>query len=810
MFVVFALFQAVSQTTHQEKKTVTAALTITPPVLDGILNDECWKQAEPAKDFIQYGPYNGSPPTQQTTARFLYDNDALYVGLIMYDTAPDSIYRELGIRDGLETINADLVSVDILPYNDGLNMYEFKVSSSGVISDVKYSPLGQFPAWDAVWESQVNINDSGWVAELRIPFDALRFADLPEQVWGINMWRSVKRNGEWSTWDFVDKSQTNALSDYGVLRGIKDIKPGIRLSLYPYVSFYAEKFPGNDKMSYVPNGGMDLKYGLSESFTLDATIIPDFGQVQSDDKVLNLTPFEIKYNEKRQFFVEGSEIFSKCNLFYSRRIGGTPIDYYNVQSLTDSNEVVKTNPENTRLINATKISGRTKDGIGVGVFNAMTSNTYAVFEDILTGSSRKVNTQPFTNYSLLVVDQNLPNNSYLSLVNSNVLIPGIDYSANVTGTEFKIGNRKNNYSFSGGANMSYRNSLAVGQQAGFLYRLGLSKTSGAFRFEAERYATDHRYDPNDMGYLQNNNEVRNSGEISYTMLKPRGAFLGISNSLNVSHSQLFQGNKFVSFTMDAISYGTLGNFMTVRVNASASPGEMHDYYEAREPGRLFIRSGYWLAGAGYATDNKRDVTFETGFSFMATNDKVQRETSLELGPRVRFSDRFQIALSFTWIYSDDEYGYLQTIFTDPSFFGGDIQFCKRDLTTIVNLISGQFIFSPRSSLTIRCRHYWSKAIMSEVAELNAEGRLENFSPYSGDDINYNIFNTDLQYTWNFAPGSELSLVWKNVISNTGTYADPDYYRNFRHLMKEPQGNSFSVKILYYLDYNYIFKKQTPI
>jgi len=354
--------------------------------------------------------------------------------------------------------------------------------------------------------------------------------------------------------------------------------------------------------------------------------------------------------------------------------------------------------------------------------------------------------------------------------------------------------------------MSYKSSEEVGEQAGFLYRLGISKTSGAFRFEAERYATDHRYDPNDMGYLQNNNEVRNSGGLSYTLLQPKGKFLGLYNSLNVTHSQLFKDNKFVSFVLDGMTYGTLRNFMVVRVNASVSPGEMHDYYEARVPGMLFIRSGYWLAGAGYATDGKRDVTFETSISYMETHDKIQQEASVELVPRVRFSDRFQVTLSITGIYSDDEYGYLQTIQNDPTFFPGEVQFSKRDVTTIVNLLSGQYIFSPRSSLTLRCRHYWSKAIISEVAELNYKGYLINFTPYSGDDINFNIFNTDLQYTWNFAPGSELSVVWKNVITNSSVYAETSYYRNFRNLMKEPQGNSFSVKFLYYLDYKYIFKK----
>lgn len=787
----------------QVRKEAVAVKTDVAPAVDGVLNDDCWKQARVTGDFIQYGPYNGKEPSQQTRVMFLYDDYALYVGIILYDNAPDSIYKELGKRDGLETLNADLISVDILPYNDGLNMFEFKVSASGVVGDCKYSPLGQYPAWDAVWDARVNVVDSGWVAEIRIPFSALRFPDVPEQVWGLNLWRSVKRNGEWSTWTFVDKSQSNVLAEYGTLSGLKNLKPGLRLALYPYVSGYAEKFPGDSKMSLIPNGGMDLKYGLSESFTLDATLIPDFGQVESDDKVLNLTPFEIKYNEKRQFFVEGTELFSKCGLFYSRRIGSQPRHYYNVNSQTDSNEMVLVNPETTRLINATKISGRTRSGLGIGIFNAMTSHAQATIKDTLSGETRKVTTQPFTNYNLIVIDQNLANNSYFTIVNSHVTIPGDSFAANVSGTEFKLGNKQNNYALTGGANMSYLPSLRPGYQAGFMYRLGLNKTSGAFRFEAERYSCDQLYNPNDMGYLQNNNEVINSCELSYQMLKPRSIFLGLMNSIDIDHTSLFTANRFISLTADAMSYATFKNFMTARVNFSLSPVEMNDYYEARYPGVLFIRSGYWLAGFGYGTDNKRKVTFEAECSFLKTGDKVQREISAGIGPRIRFSDRFQVAYSLEQTRSYDEYGYLRSTQPDPTSFPIKIEFCKRDVTTTVNLVSGQFIFSPRSSLTLRARHYWSKQVISEVAALTSEGRLVNFKPYEGEDVNFNIFNTDLQYTWNFAPGSELSVVWKNVIVQSGSVAEANYYNNFRKMAREPQGNSFSLKLLYYLDYKMI-------
>ena len=406
-----------------EKKHIEAYRINTPPTIDGKLDEPFWLTLPVARDFVIYSPGNGQKPSQSTQIMFAFDDEALFIGAILYDTHIDSLCNELGRRDQIELLNTDYISFDILPYNDGLNMYEFKVSPANLQNDCKYSALGQDFNWDAVWESATRINADSWVAEVRIPYSALRFPKVPVQEWGINMWRNLHRNREYSTWTYVDNKDQDIFKYYGTLRGIRDINPPIRLSVTPYLAGYLEKTPGSNGWEYSLRGGLDLRYGINESYTLDMMLIPDFGQVQSDDIVLNLTPFEIRYDEKRQFFSEATELFNKCGIFYSRRVGSTPRDYFKPYQLLGENEIIKENPDETRIINATKISGRNSKGLGVGFFNAMTLASEAIIADTITGTERSVKTQAFTNYNVLVLDQNLKNNSYATFINTHYWIP---------------------------------------------------------------------------------------------------------------------------------------------------------------------------------------------------------------------------------------------------------------------------------------------------------------------------------------------------------------------------------------------------
>ena len=333
-------------------------------------------------------------------------------------------------------------------YQDGLNGLEFGVTASGVQFDVKYSDNGNDWDWDAVWLSEVSIVEDGWIVEMKIPYSAMRFADAEEQVWHVNFGRTIRRIREQSWWNEMDPAIGTWFGQYGLTKGIKDIKPPTRLFFFPYVSYYFEHFPQNEDgvsdWSQSFNAGMDVKYGINDAFTLDLTLVPDFGQVISDNQVLNLSPFEIQFDENRQFFTEGTELFGKADIFYSRRIGGTPLMFYDVEDYLNEGDSIIENPSTSQLINAAKISGRNQNGLGIGVFNAVTAETRATVINEESNEQRDILTDPLTNYNVLVFDQNLWTNASVSLINTNVMRRGSFYDANVTGTQFRLPDKKMN------------------------------------------------------------------------------------------------------------------------------------------------------------------------------------------------------------------------------------------------------------------------------------------------------------------------------------------------------------------------------
>ena len=423
-------------------KTTTAVRITIPPKIDGVLDEEVWKNVPIATDFIQYEPNYKAPSTQHTEVKIIYDDNAIYIGAFMYDTHPDSILHELGSRDDHE-LNSDYFYVFFDTYNKLIDSYIFGVSASGIQLDTRL----QEENYDAVWQSSVKINKQGWCAELKIPYSAFRFPDSKEQKWRAEFQRVIRRNRELSRWAFIPKNTGAIVKYFGKLEGINTIKPPLRLSLTPYISNYYETIPsqtingvsGYEKSSYY-NAGAGIKYGLNQSFTLDMTLLPDFGQVQSDNKVKNISYIETLYEDYRPFFKEGTDLFNK-NMFYTRRIGKTPSKFYLVPEMLNADETIVKNPSQAKLVNAAKISGRTVGGTGLGIFNAVTDNTYAIVKN-LAGHERKILTEPLTNYNAIVIDQQLKNSSSINFMNTNVLRNGSEFrNANVSALEIKLLNK---------------------------------------------------------------------------------------------------------------------------------------------------------------------------------------------------------------------------------------------------------------------------------------------------------------------------------------------------------------------------------
>ena len=792
------------------RKEIRAIRISVPPKIDGILNEPFWKDCPVAFNFVVYSPGNGSVPAYPTEVRFAFDDQALYISAILFDNHPDSICREMGRRDQVESLNTDYISFDILPYNDQLNMYEFKVTPANLQNDCKYSATGTDITWDAVWESGAKINDSSWVTEVKIPYSALRFPKVDKQVWGINMWRNFHRKQEYSTWTFVDNKARDIFKYYGSLVGIDNIHPPIRLSFSPYISGYLNKDPGKKDWSYFLRGGLDVRYGINESYTLDMMLIPDFGQVQSDDQVLNLTPFEVRYDEKRQFFTEATELFNKCGIFYSRRVGSTPADYYLPYDSARVNEKVTDNPEETRIINATKISGRNSKGLGVGFFNAMTTNTWAKLEDTLTGVTRKIMTQPYTNYNVLVFDQNLKNNSYVTLINTNYYIPGNKQADNVTGCETRICNKNNTLALFGRLNVSQLYKDGSSPDFGHRLVLSISKPSGKFQYEVARDQMDNHYDPNAMGFLTNNNEVANYGRVSYNIFDPVWKILQSETDFLVYYNTLYYPNKMIIFRTELASGTMFKNFWQVSFMGGSNNLGYNDYYEPRVWGWVYKKPFSFDLQFKIATDPRKTFRLQGTSGIMNSSSNNNFDYWCEIVPRVRFSDRFTVSLYVSYYKNMNEYGWVNTIYQEPD--DPVIYFGRRDVTTVSNVVTAQFVFNTKASVSLRVRHYWSRAEYFDYLDLNKDGSLDKSNYWGDHNINYNAFTADLQFVWYFAPGSEMSVVWKNLINTQDDKITYNYWEDFRTTVSSPQSNSFSIKILYYLDYLYIkkaFSKKGP-
>ncbi len=782
------------------KKQLHATRITTPPKINGKLDESIWKTLPLATGFIQHAPYAGKPCSFHTEVRMGYDNTALYIGAMMEDPSPDSILTGLGKRDDWD-VNSDIFAITVDPFNDGLSAFEFWVSASGVQIDKFLSNSGGGFKWDAVWESATQVTDKGWTAEIRIPFSAIRFPKKDVQTWGIILWRNIRRYDEWATWDLIDPQVHGMLKQSQKYAPVTNVEPPTRLSFTPYVSGYAENYSYSDSWDHSFNGGMDIKYGINESFTLDMTLIPDFGQVQSDDKVLNLSPYEVKYDEKRQFFTEGVELFNKGGVFYSRRIGDRPAHSGKVDDDLEKNEVVAMNPIEAKLINASKISGRNKNGLGIGLFNAMTDVSTATIKDTITGEKRYIETQPFTNYNIFVLDQNLKNNSFLSFVNTNVTRFKDNYSANVTGTEYSFINPGNTYSIRGNLLVSqkYTNTKP---ELGHKYYVQLSKIFGNFRYSLMQNTESDQYDPNDLGFLRQNNEFTNRVSLHYNKYKPFWEVLNWYNEIRFEHKSLYAPRKFSEFAIDFTTKTKLRNNYWLGSHSKLVPVERHDFYESRVDGRVFNKPKFHHVCAWFDPESTKTfgIAIRGGYSKSYHTDHDFFDYWYNIGPKWRVNDKLSLNYDYMHQHNLGNIGWVDyTSDKDTIYFG------KRDRQVLINTFQTNYIFTNKSSFSLRLRHYFTIADYKKFYELEENGDLSDTDYNENNDRNYNLLNLDMQYTWNFAPGSEMRIVWKNEIFSDENIIRSGYIDNLDHTLSVEKMNSLSIKILYYLDYLYLKK-----
>ncbi len=779
-------------------KTYLASRTETPPVIDGVLTDPTWDNIDIATDFLMIEPGDGTPirETHVTEVKVIYDDEAIYVAAYMYDDNPDKILRQFTQRD--EEGQADLFGIDINTYNDGINQTRFIVTAAGTQIDAKINGNNQDSSYNLVWESEISFDDKGWYAELKIPYSALRFPEKEEQIWGVQFARSILNINEFYGWNYVDKSVGKATQYNGILNGIKNIDPPVRLSLYPYTSLQVNKFQDNTETNF--SAGLDIKYGINDAFTLDATLIPDFGQTAFDNVELNLGPFEQRFNENRAFFTEGTELFTLGDLFYSRRIGDRPTNFNVVDEEITNDEIILENPDKASLLNALKISGRTDKDLGIGLFNAITKTTYATILDTITDVSREIVTEPLTNYNILVLNQQFNQSSSISLINTNVTREGHFRDGNVTGLLFDVYNKSNSFNFSGEAKLSNINENHK-INSGFASEFGLQHTKGIIRYGVSHSLANESYDINDLGLNFRNNYNNFKANVNYRTLEPTNSFNQVNLGLFINHSRRFRPDTETSSSISANLFAATKNRFAFGAYLEGS-SEEKDFFEPRVEGRFATYSPYAGGLVFISTDYRKKFAIDSRVAFFDGINSDRYNLRFNVSPRFRFNDKFTLIYTFSNNVRNNRDSYV-TIENSEIIFG------KRDQKSIENSIEASYNFNTKQSLNLNFRNFWSVATYEDggYTSLQENGTYspKEYSITEDNDpnANFNIWNLDFSYSWRFAPGSEAILLYRNSIFNFDNKSKIEFTESLENLFDQDLRQNLSLRIVYFIDYNNI-------
>ena len=799
--IILILFSCHPVLSQNLPKQIPAIRTSLPIIIDGLVNEEAWKHAPLVTGFVEMRPSPGRAEDEKnkTEVYLLYDDGAIYFGGILHENNKDSISTQLSGRDGVG-VN-DFIGVVFDTYQDKINGLGFYVTPLNEQFDIKYTigmnNNGEDLSWNAVYSTATKISENGWSFEMRIPYSALRFSKGKIQNWNMHIIRRRAKTGQQFSWSPIDPTKFGFMNQSGIWTGIEDIKPPVRLSFSPYFSFYQSRNPNISKeWKTSVNGGMDVKYGITDGFTMDMTLIPDFGQVQSDNQVLNLSPFEVRFNENRPFFNEGVELFNRANLFYSRRIGGQPIHYYDVYSMIGPNETIIKNPLQSKLINATKISGRTKKKLGLGFFNAITKAQHATVEDG-NGNKYELETNPLTNFNIIVIDQGLKNNSRVTLINTNVWRKGKDFDANVTALDWDLYDKKVDWNVWGQINHSrLAGYTAPGKtQGGYLYNLFAGKFRGRFNFFVNRFYADDKYDQRDMGYFTNNNYITHGLWASYKWVKPKSFYNNISINMNSNYTEHYLPRKYQDSRTNLNFNTQLKNLWNVGINTDVRP-ENNDFYEARLPDRIVKRPGSWMKSFRFSTNSAKK--YSASFQYIERRSKKFSTSNNEIyiGNNYRFNDKLSIGLNHFLAFYNRDFGFAYI-----STNADSVIMSLRNRRTTENVFSVKYNFNNKMALTFRLRHYWSKVNYFDFKNLKTDGTTEDISVATKNpDINVNLFNIDMNFTREIAPGSFINVNCKTASELYNQLVYEKYYYNLKKTLDTPQQVSFSLKIIYYLDY----------
>jgi hypothetical protein len=810
---VFLIFHVIIQA--QVRKNLEASPIKNPPVIDGILSEEIWNNLNPATDFTLIWPEtrhgNKIPVEFNTTAYVGYDHNAIYIGAILNHPNPDKMPKQFSQRDDIWNVNAETFFVTLNTYNDDLNFFGFQITSAGTVGDLYSSgPIGPDDfLYDTVFDAKVHYNSDSWSLEMAIPYSALRFPEKEVQLWGLNFGRKIQSLDETYVWSPVNANELKYHEYNGTLTGIENISPPVRLFFYPYVQSSINLQKGaRSASSYT--AGMDIKYGLSSSFTLDASLIPDFGQVAFDNVELNLGPFEQQFSENRAFFTEGATLFEIADgdmgggsFFYSRRIG----EKVSVgDDLLDDDEQIYNLDRTPQLLNTVKVTGTTSKNLSIGFLNAITNKVDAEIENLSSYERRRQTIQPLVNYNVLSLSQQLLNDySSVSLLNTNKTGSDGLYGNNIAFVaDLFDDNRDFNIKIKAfGSKTPKKNN-----DNGFRSGISLSELKGNFRYNISWWGVDKHYKQNELGYFNFIDHQSYAARISYQILNEYGFLRKYSNYLRFNDTRTFHSfdRKFwgLRFGNDFSTQNLMVFEADFAYNSIAK-----NFDEPRVYNRFVLEPENFQLKLGVQSNKNKDFSYRIQWNnyayFNEDYDENWSRNRINVSTLYRFSEQFSLSLKSNHLKVTDDVGFLQSI-------NNDIYFGRRDIRTVENNIDFNYFFDSKKWINLKLRNYWSRAKYDHILfSLNENGERtpSDFSLLDFDpDTNFNIWNLDINFEWWFAPGSNLVLLYRNQLFSRDNTTELDYFGSLDNLFDQTTQHQFSLRINYLIDFNRIRKKKT--
>ncbi len=835
------------------------------PQIDGLLNDAAWEQVEWAGgDFRQVNPDKGKPASVQTKFKILYDEKNLYVAFRCYDPEPDKIVKRMSRRDGFD---GDWVEINIDSYYDKRTAFSFTSSVSGVKGDEYVSNNGEDwdPGWDPIWYLKTSIDEEGWVAEVRIPLSQLRFTDKPDLTWGVQVQRLYFRNQERSQWQYIPPDAGGYVHLMAELHGIKGVRPQKQLEIQPYVVTKTERFEKEEGNPFATGSssaldlGLDAKIGITSDITLDLTVNPDFGQVEADPSQVNLSAFELFFEERRPFFIEGNNTLnfpvSQANnniLFYSRRIGRQPQGYADPDASGNDgvNEYVKPSA-GTTILGAAKLTGKNKKGFSWGILESVTSREFAEIDSL--GHRRKQIIEPYTNYFISRAQQDINK--------GNTIVGGIFTATNRNIEDQRLGGLHTS-AYSGGVDFLHNwkdRSYYVSGKAIVSHVQGSAEAISNTQLSSERYfqrPDNHHteYDPtrtsltgtggqvmvgkksgklvsdlglvwqspglalNDAGFLSQTDNINQWFWAQYRVLQPRGITRWQRYNVNQSMRYDFGGRHLgesynVNGHTEFRNFWQSGGGVTYQVR-SASNADLRGGPSISYPGAVYL----W---AYTGTDFRKKFYFNFNPEFGIGNENYSRSTALYFHFIYRPLNALNISVSPTFEFNNNQMQYVETVSgtAEAKYIVASI-----DQTTARIVLRATYMVTPNLSVQYYGQPFGTSGKYSDFKYITDASAAEYHQRYRSiqpgmlsladgqyavdensdgvndygfgrPDFNFGQFRSNMVVRWEYIPGSTLFLVWTRERNGAFYDSDPEH-RKYSFDFDQKGHNIFLFKFTY--------------